>query len=1171
MNAILGCDLFQFFVGFQIVPQFNPSLRGPEMKGVQGFDVGHEVLRQASFAWDATLRQAWNVCQTLLLTPARWLACWTRRWRKVSSMNSQFSIPRAGGKDAVRSFAQTSLKLGRFCFGFAALRLVLFLGLICNLGIGAEPISFRFSQSFNTDELLTNSIRRADFVYSLMSSLGNGFHQPGVAYHSVLGTTFDGGRFDFFSGRPLGVRKNITAGSKEAIHLSILSACVASNHLARLFVSPDNTNAAPTIATNLIVRKLDAWDDFDQRYPGFGHWLPWMTYQEDRLVPAQNAESASQTWTNRLPALDNGEFVVALLQLEGDLRDAGYASLADRVAGRVADMQSNAVAMFIEPGTNLIRGVVRVAHPELPPTDALQNYSHDDTDTKFFCNDPYEGELMALFLDLFGNWPVLTNREALWEKQRVATNYVVGGTNVTVQQGYHFSSHEEWGFLQWPYMDVPLAAAVFRNGQVARTQFSATSGIPGLLAACHAPLTGNQELVYTNTPGIPQLAQPNQSTNTITNVVTAYGAFPVILADQAVGLTWLDVMLDASKGQAVLGIPDSLAVDGSGVAPVATWDVNGLVALSLIVGTRIEQAGEHPLRRHLVRHGVYDRATMLISNEYAEAFVAFQETTVPLARPGSAVPQLLPDFPATNAPPPGNILAGTPFNGTLSNAFVLTNGTLTLFPSNGFMFTECERFLLQAFPVLHLQVRGSGRFNLELKNPADQLIGPKFGVAVSNTTTSFQSFYCVLPTNVFNPTQEVALTSISDPNDQLAFSTFRFTDVPPTNAQLLQWDGVAFVQDPTEPIELLAPGTRFLPDPTNNQLSQFYTLTNGVLTLPPVLGYIFEFSPLVSLTAKPILTLRARTASSHVFVEVKNTQDKLMTPQKVLVEVPDTGGSFRDFSMDFSQAIEDTNTTLYVFVFSDVSGTPLEILSARFSPEVPVGSQQLLWDGRRFTERLAPGLPPTPFLDLLKYLNFIVQPLDTNFQFLQGGDIHILPGKGYAFTTVPTQVKGQPLAFRLPEQPVLCIIGTSYSPSSEILLELKNSTNGTLFGDTNGIYPKLRLRIIDSTEGLPRLISFDLGPYVNGPVEPKDLRVIAFSDPSAEIRIAGFGFLSSRPQEVPAVRIGTDSTRPWLTWYGGSLEEAPTILGPWTTISNAISPLFPTNQLPMDFWRVRLP
>ncbi|MFA6554347.1 MAG: hypothetical protein WCS89_02450 [Candidatus Paceibacterota bacterium] len=92
-------------------------------------------------------------------------------------------------------------------------------------------------------------------------------------------------------------------------------------------------------------------------------------------------------------------------------------------------MRSNAVAMFIEPGTNLIRGVVQVLHPELAPTDAGQNYSNDPI-SAYYSNDPYEGELMALFLDLFGNWPVPTVREALWQKQRIAANFMIEGTNI---------------------------------------------------------------------------------------------------------------------------------------------------------------------------------------------------------------------------------------------------------------------------------------------------------------------------------------------------------------------------------------------------------------------------------------------------------------------------------------------------------------------------------------------------------------------------------------------------------------------------------------------------------------------------------------------------------------------------------------------------------------------
>ena len=50
-----------------------------------------------------------------------------------------------------------------------------------------------------------------------------------------------------------------------------------------------------------------------------------------------------------------------------------------------------------------------------------------------------------------------------------ALNYTAPtGENVTVQRGYWYSAHENWKLAFLPYVEVPIAAAVFQNGERAR-------------------------------------------------------------------------------------------------------------------------------------------------------------------------------------------------------------------------------------------------------------------------------------------------------------------------------------------------------------------------------------------------------------------------------------------------------------------------------------------------------------------------------------------------------------------------------------------------------------------------------------------------------------------------------------------------------------------------------
>ena len=68
---------------------------------------------------------------------------------------------------------------------------------------------------------------------------------------------------------------------------------------AARFLSPDNPSAAADIAVSILEKKLKAYQSFNQTYPGFGGFLPWLNANEQDLSPTSD-------WVNRVPALDNG-------------------------------------------------------------------------------------------------------------------------------------------------------------------------------------------------------------------------------------------------------------------------------------------------------------------------------------------------------------------------------------------------------------------------------------------------------------------------------------------------------------------------------------------------------------------------------------------------------------------------------------------------------------------------------------------------------------------------------------------------------------------------------------------------------------------------------------------------------------------------------------------------
>jgi hypothetical protein len=76
-----------------------------------------------------------------------------------------------------------------------------------------------------------------------------------------------------------------------------------------------------------------------------------------------------------------------------------------------------------------------------------------------YLDDPYEGELFAFFLDLYTEWSNPSDREFLWLVKRAKlqrAEYPSSQGPISVQRGWWFSSHEQWKYLELPYLSVPI-------------------------------------------------------------------------------------------------------------------------------------------------------------------------------------------------------------------------------------------------------------------------------------------------------------------------------------------------------------------------------------------------------------------------------------------------------------------------------------------------------------------------------------------------------------------------------------------------------------------------------------------------------------------------------------------------------------------------------------------
>lgn len=468
----------------------------------------------------------------------------------------------------------------------------------------------RFATKFTSSDWRDEKIQDS-FIANVLAAERNFFAAPDVSYDSETGMTWDGIYLDPVTGQiNPGAHSNHSAPSKESIQLSLLalslqSRAEAGDRLAALLPLVYGREQA----LDLLEKKVTSLEDFDHRYPAFGGFLPWfcprgvrpdgscrgMAEDVGPIEPATNWQS----WQDNLPGLDNGQIawaIVAVIHvLEARAAEEGAMSpvalLAERYRQRLATMRASVVNMFYNgKGSGKVRAIAQFKNSTIPAAAGPENFVDK---AAFGLDDPYEGEMMVLFMDLLGNWSGFVDDGAqekalIWQKKSQhlkASHWTLpDGKNISVQQGFWFSSHEQWKTLQLPYLDLPLVKKVFANGELARLHHSRAQEIPGLFASCHAPPGKfcGKDGGYCSATGIQGLANVSVHES---KAVTPYGAFPAMLIDPAAGLAWYNYMLSLPTMQSPAGSLESSAVDGKGVRALLTWDAKETSVLAMLGGT----------------------------------------------------------------------------------------------------------------------------------------------------------------------------------------------------------------------------------------------------------------------------------------------------------------------------------------------------------------------------------------------------------------------------------------------------------------------------------------------------------------------------------------------------------------------------------------------------------
>lgn len=230
-------------------------------------------------------------------------------------------------------------------------------------------------------------------------------------------------------------------------------------------------------------------------------------------------------------------------------------------------------------------------------------------------------------MDLYAPWEqfnfTIEERNRMWINKRpklvrveyntTTPSHSIDQKRVTVQQGYWFSSHEQWKYFYLPYQDIDLQRRLFFSGEKVRVYHSSVYGIPGLYAsvASSAPV-GTYNVDYYSACGV-QLAASQIVQHH--HVVTPYASFPVIMANESIGLAWYLSMLKGSAMQNLYGSTEASHVNGLTISPVITWDSKITTVVAMLSSNLVDVA-----RQILQNEGHYDRFYDITESEWSRVF-----------------------------------------------------------------------------------------------------------------------------------------------------------------------------------------------------------------------------------------------------------------------------------------------------------------------------------------------------------------------------------------------------------------------------------------------------------------------------------------------------------------------------------------------------------------------
>ena len=333
---------------------------------------------------------------------------------------------------------------------------------------------------------------------------------------------------------------NYTAASKLSLLIPFLLKVIQRNPYYR------QVKLTPDEAASKLKQTLRTLLAYDQKYPDYGGFLPWVDIRPNgTIAPA----------STKVPSLDNGQLTWALAAVVAAFEDSADPELRKISSMAQTILHSQDYKKFYDEKLKLLHGTIQY------DTES-RVWSGDTT---YYLNDMFEGTLAVLWGVLNGQIP-----EEAWDNLSIPTmEYITTqGEKITTLGGFRASFHEHWALAFLPIMSSALAP-LYQNYLYAQADHARRNHLPGFLSTAYDPKGIYRQM------GIPSIAYNPVDRS---DVAVLFATAMSMLISPTVGAAWLTKMYSFKDFVTPYGGYESVGRDG--YADIFTADAKGMTLLA---------------------------------------------------------------------------------------------------------------------------------------------------------------------------------------------------------------------------------------------------------------------------------------------------------------------------------------------------------------------------------------------------------------------------------------------------------------------------------------------------------------------------------------------------------------------------------------------------------------